>query len=75
MANTPTNDLIVEKLKTHYPSVPKHFADLWFAYWNDALGGNNGGVMKVGQDLYDFYGGTEVQLLDKAQRFWTNYVP
>jgi hypothetical protein len=70
-----TNDLIVSKLKTHYPATPKNFGDLWKAYWADALGGNGpGGKPKVGQALFAHYGGSG-SFADRARAFWTAYVP
>jgi hypothetical protein len=74
MANTPTSDLQFAKLAAHYPSAAKTLGDLAFAYWSDAAGGNNGGVPKAGQALYDHYGGPELTLTDRAQRFWAAYV-
>ena len=74
MAITPTSDLIVSKLSTHYPSAKKTQHDLLKAYWSDAAGGNNGGVFKWGLKLSQHYGGSGT-LADRANAFWAAYVP
>jgi hypothetical protein len=83
MATTPINDLIVTKLKTRWPNRPKNFADLWLSYSAQ----NNGGAVDVngvpttkgkyflGALLRTHYGGTEATMADKAERFWTAFVP
>ena len=69
MANTPTNDSIVERLAAIYPSQKKTLGDLLFSYWSDATRGNNGGKPKMGDALYAHFGGTELTLGDRANRF------
>jgi hypothetical protein len=72
VANTPTSDVQFAKLALTYPSAKKNMADLLFAYWSDPTRGNNNGVPKSGDDLYAHYGGSELTVSDKAQRFWNN---
>jgi hypothetical protein len=49
----------------------KHFGDLWSEYCAET----NGGVYWANDALYNHYGGTELTLADKANRFWTNWDP
>jgi len=74
MANTPTNDSIVERLRAIYPSQKVTLGDLLFSYWSDAGRGNNAGVPKCGDALYAHYGGPETHLGDRANRFWAAVV-
>lgn len=72
MANTPTSDLMFTKLAARFPTEKKTLSDLWRTYSYSVTAPD---AILVGQALYDHYGGPEVHLGDRAQRFWTAFVP
>jgi hypothetical protein len=88
MANNPTNDLMLSKLALRYTAVSPTIGDLWASYSAETNGGTVGaipggtagkiltpGVIWDNDALFNHYGGPETTLADRANRFWTNWVP
>jgi hypothetical protein len=72
MANTPLNDLIMAKLAARFPAEGATLGDLWRTYSYSVTAPD---AWLCGQALYDHYGGPELTLTDRAQRFWGAFVP